>query len=78
MYLDEGKICETTEKYLPWIGHIHIADCAARMNLAPASSITEISSLIWIGSVMNLFVGFELYAKNHTSEAVQAIKACWE
>lgn len=78
MYLDEGKICETTEKYLPWIGHIHIADAPGRNE--PGTGIIHyrnfLSHLDRIGYAS--FVGFELYAKNHTSEAVQAIKACWE
>lgn len=76
MYLDEGKICETTEKYLPWIGHIHIADAPGRNE--PGTGVINfknfIKHLAKIGYTYS--VGFELYALNNTAEAVKAIREC--
>ncbi len=76
MYLDEGKICETTEKYLPYIGHIHIADAPGRHE--PGTGVINFRNfmkhLARIGYANS--VGFELYAESGTEKAVQAIREC--
>lgn len=76
MYLDEGKICETTEKYLQYIGHIHIADAPGRNE--PGTGVINyrnfLKHLDKIG--YSRYVGFELYPSVDTKTAVAAIKAC--
>ncbi|MDD2534413.1 MAG: TIM barrel protein [Eubacteriales bacterium] len=76
MYLDEGKICEVTEKYLPLIGHIHIADAPGRNE--PGTGVINFKNfmkhLAKIGYKQS--VGFELYAKSDTVTAVKAIREC--
>lgn len=76
MYLNEGKICETTEKYLPYIGHIHIADAPGRNE--PGTGVINykqfMKHLDKIG--YKYFVGFELYPATDTKTAVTAIRDC--
>jgi hydroxypyruvate isomerase len=78
MYLDEGKICETTEKYLPYIGHIHIADAPGRNE--PGTGVINykqfMKHLAKIGYPYS--VGFELFPATSSEVAVKAISACFE
>lgn len=78
MYLNEGKICETTEKYLPYIGHLHIADAPGRHE--PGTGVINFTYFVehlerigYKGSV-----GFEFYPKTDTPTAVKAVKECFE
>ncbi|MGG0451777.1 TIM barrel protein [Priestia megaterium] len=78
MYLNEGKICETTEKYLPYIGHLHIADAPGRHE--PGTGVINFKNFIkhldkigYSGSV-----GFEFYPQTDTPTAVKAVKECFE
>jgi hydroxypyruvate isomerase len=76
MYLDEGKIIETTEKYLNYIGHIHIADAPGRHE--PGTGAINYKQfcrhLAKLGYKYN--VGFELYPETDTKTAVKAINEC--
>jgi len=76
MYLNEGKLCETTEKYLPWIGHIHIADAPGRHE--PGTGVIQyrrfLEHLDRLG--YRNTVGFELFAATDTAAAVRAIQDC--
>nr|WP_325213723.1 TIM barrel protein [uncultured Oscillibacter sp.] len=76
MYLNEGKICETTEKYLPYIGHIHIADAPGRHE--PGTGVINYRQFLKHLECLGYrhSVGFELYAATNTGAAVQAIKFC--
>ncbi|OXS79957.1 TIM barrel protein [Domibacillus enclensis] len=78
MYLNEGKICETTEKYLPYIGHLHIADAPGRHE--PGTGVINfpyfVEHLEKIGYEGS--VGFEFYPKTDTSAAVKAVNACFD
>jgi len=76
MYLDEGKICETTEKYLPYIGHIHIADAPGR-NEPGTGAINYRNFLKHLDRIgYKNYVGFELYPSIDTRTAVKAILEC--
>ena len=76
MYLDEGKICEITEKYLPYIGHIHIADAPGR-NEPGTGAINYKNFLKHLDRLgYKNFVGFELYPSVDTKTAVKAIREC--
>ncbi len=73
MYLNEGKISETVEKFLPHIGHIHIAD-------APGRNEPGTGTLNFVNFMKHLdrlgyqhSVGFELYPATDSATAVQAI-----
>lgn len=74
MYLDEGKICEMTEKYLDNIGYIHIADAPGRHE--PGTGVINYENffkhLEKIGYKGT--AGMELYPVDGTAKAVEAIK----
>ena len=74
MYLDEGKICEMTEKYLDNIGYIHIADAPGRHE--PGTGVINYENffkhLEKIGYKGT--AGMELYPADGTAKAVEAIK----
>ncbi|WP_196604118.1 TIM barrel protein [Pectinatus haikarae] len=77
MYLNEGKICETVEKYLPYIGHIHIADAPSRCE--PGTGVINYKNFLEYLEKLDYkeFAGFELYASNNTAKAIKAIKNCF-
>lgn len=78
MYLNEGKICETAEKYLPYIGHIHIADAPGR-NEPGTGAINFANFLKHLDKLgYGCSVGFELYPASDTPTAVKAIRAVCE
>jgi hydroxypyruvate isomerase len=74
MYLNEGKICETIEKYLDIIGYIHIADAPGRGEPGTGAinyrNVFEYIQKIGYRQV----VGFELYPLHGTENAVKAIQ----
>ena len=74
MYLDEGKICETLEKYLPYIGHVHIADAPGRNE--PGTGAINYKNVIKHLDQLGYknYVGFELYPATDTKTAVKAIQ----
>ena len=74
MYLDEGKICETLETYLPYIGHVHIADAPGRNE--PGTGAINYKNVIQHLDRLGYphYVGFELYPATDTKTAVQAIQ----
>ena len=78
MYLNEGKICETTEKYLPYIGHIHIADAPGRNE--PGTGVINYANFMKHLDRLgySCSVGFELYPADDTRTAVKAIQAVCE
>ncbi|MGE4549266.1 MAG: hydroxypyruvate isomerase family protein [Intestinibacillus sp.] len=78
MYLDEGKICEITEKYLPYIGHIHIADAPGRNE--PGTGVINYANFMKHLAKLGYkdFVGFELYPATDSATAVKAIQAVCE
>lgn len=76
MYLNEGKVCETLEKYIDCIGYIHIADAPGRGEPGTGA--------IYFANVMKCLaklgyahtVGFELYPATTSEAAIAAIHAC--
>jgi hydroxypyruvate isomerase len=74
MYLNEGKICETIEKYLAVIGYIHIADAPGRGE--PGTGAINYRNVFkYINNIgYSDVVGFELYPLNGSIEAIKAIK----
>lgn len=78
MYLNEGKICETAEKYLPYLGHIHIADAPGRHE--PGTGVLNyrqfIKHLDRIG--YEGYVGFELFPERDSATTVKAILDCFQ
>jgi len=75
MYLNEGKICETAEKYLPYIGQIHIADAPGRHE--PGTGVINYGNFMKHLDRLGYrySVGFELYPETDSATAVKAIKA---
>ena len=78
MYLNEGKICETTETYLPYIGHIHIADAPGRHE--PGTGVINYGNFLKHLDRLGYrySVGFELYPAADSAAAVKAIKSVCE
>lgn len=74
MYLNEGKLCETVSKYLKNIGYIHIADAPGRHE--PGTGVINYKNFFRHLEELGYdgVVGFELYPKASTAEAVAAIK----
>lgn len=76
MYLDEGKICETIEKYINVIGYVHIADAPGRHE--PGTGAINYRQVL--KTLANIryeqVVGFELYPLNGSELAIKAIKEC--
>ena len=73
MYLNEGKICETIEKYLPLIGLVHIADAPGRGE--PGTGCINYRAVLEFMSKLHCdqMIAFELYPKNGSEAAVKAI-----
>lgn len=74
MYLNEGKICETLQKYISTIGHIHFADAPGRHEpgtgvINYAKVFSYLDELGYEGTI-----GCELFPKESTAKAVAAIK----
>ena len=74
MYLTEGRLCETLEKYLDTIGYIHFADAPGRHE--PGTGVINYKNLFDFlrGIGYEGFVSCELFAVNNTEEAVAAVK----
>ncbi|MGL4987561.1 MAG: TIM barrel protein [Treponemataceae bacterium] len=73
MQLNEGALCDTISKYVNQFGHIHVADAPCRhepgtgeINYAKIFSHLELVGYRGI-------IGFELFPKTTTQEAVKAI-----
>ena len=73
MQLNEGRICNTLTKYVDTIGHIHIADAPGRHEpgTGEINYFNVIKHLRELGYKEK--VGFELFPKNSTDEAVEKI-----
>ncbi|WP_094607058.1 Hydroxypyruvate isomerase [Sporomusa silvacetica DSM 10669] len=77
MQLNEGSICDTLHKYHDQIGHIHVADVPGRHEPGTGEihyiKIFQcLKSLQYKGRI-----GYELFPKTHTQEAVKAIMSYW-
>jgi len=76
MQLNEGGICDTLSKYCDQIGHIHVADAPGRHEpgtgeINYTNVFKHLESLGYAGRV-----GYELFPKKNTQEAVKAIMEC--
>ena len=73
MYLNEGKLTETLSKYIDQIGFIHVADAPGRHE--PGTGVINYRNLFSFLKEIGYdgVVGFELYPKNGTEDAVKAI-----
>lgn len=75
MYLNEGKICETIEKYQDLISQVHIADAPGRGE--PGTGCINYRAVLQF--MQNLgcrqMVAFELFPKNDSDDAIKAINA---
>jgi hydroxypyruvate isomerase len=74
MYLNEGKICETIEKYIDIIGYIHIADAPGRGE--PGTGAINYRNIFrHINRIgYDKVIGFELYPSHSSDKAIQAIQ----
>jgi hydroxypyruvate isomerase len=74
MYLNEGKICETVEKYIDVIGYIHIADAPGRGE--PGTGAINYHNVFKHINRMGYdkVIGFELYPSHGSDKAIQAIQ----
>lgn len=75
MQLNEGSLCDNLTKYIDQIGHIHIADAPGRHEpgTGEINYANVCSCLKELGYKGRL--GFELFPKTTTAEAVKAIMA---
>lgn len=75
MYLNEGKLCEITEKYLPQIGYIHFADAPGRHD--PGTGVINYRNFFDFLKEKGYdgFASCELFAVSSTKEAIAAVKA---
>lgn len=78
MYLNEGKIIETLRKYQPLIGCIHIADAPGRAE--PGTGCISYRAVLQdlYDHGYDQMIAFELYPKNGSRAAVDAINAVRE
>ena len=78
MYLNEGKIIETLRKYQPLIGCVHIADAPGRAE--PGTGCINYRAVLqdMYSRGYDQMIAFELYPKNGSEAAVQAINAVRE
>ena len=78
MYLNEGKIIETLRKYLPLIGCVHIADAPGRGE--PGTGCINYRAVLEDMHRQGYegMTAFELYPKNGSEAAIQAINAVRE
>ena len=78
MYLNEGKIIETTRKYQDLIGCIHIADAPGRGE--PGTGCINYRAVLQdlYDHGYDQMIAFELYPKNGSDAAVAAIRAVRE
>ena len=74
MYLDEGKVCESIEKYSDYMGYIHIADAPGRNE--PGTGTINYKKVLEVLSKTeyDAFVGFEFYPQTDTATAIKAVK----
>lgn len=73
MQLNEGNICNILSKYHDQLGHIHVADVPGRHEpgtgeINYTKVFEHLDSLGYAGRI-----GYELFPKNNTQEAVKAI-----
>lgn len=75
MQLNEGSLCDNISKYVDQIGHVHVADAPGRhepgtgeINYANVFAHLEKAGY-------SQLIGYELFPKNTTAEAVKAIMA---
>lgn len=75
MYLNEGKICETIQKYQPLIGLVHIADAPGRAE--PGTGVINYRAVLQYMEMLHCdqMVAFELYPKNGSEAAIKAINS---
>lgn len=76
MYLDEGKLCETTRDYIKDIGYIHIADAPGRHE--PGTGAINYNQFMnWLAKIgYPNVVGYELFPETNSAIAIQAIHKC--
>lgn len=76
MQLNEGSICDTLAKYIDQIGHVHVADAPGRHEPGTGEiNYTNVfACLEQLGYQYR--IGFELFPKTTTAEAVKAIMSC--
>jgi hydroxypyruvate isomerase len=76
MQLNEGSICDTLTKYIDQIGHVHVADAPGRHEPGTGEiNYTNVfACLEQLGYQYR--IGFELFPKTSTAEAVKAIMSC--
>lgn len=73
MQWNEGHLCETIRTYASWMGHVHVADCPGRHEPGTGEIYyprihRALEEIGYQG-----IVGYELFPKTTTREAVRAI-----
>lgn len=74
MFLTEGKLIETVEQYLPYIGYMHFADAPGRHE--PGTGVINYKKFFELLQKMGYegIIGCELFASNETREAIENVK----
>lgn len=76
MQLNEGSLCDTIERYIDQIGHVHVADAPGRHEPGTGeinypNVFKHLEKAGYTGKI-----GFELFPLTTTEQAVQAIMSC--
>ena len=75
MQLNEGSLCDNIRRYAGQIGHVHIADAPGRHEPGTGEiHYPAVYDALWEAGYRGL-IGYELFPKTTTAEAVKAIMA---
>ena len=75
MQLNEGSLCDNIRRYAGQIGHVHIADAPGRHEPGTGEIYyPAVYTALW-GAGYRGLIGYELFPKTTTAEAVKAIMA---
>ncbi len=74
MYLNEGKIAETWDKFLPEVGYVHFADAPGRHE--PGTGVINYAAVFAHMRKIGYpgIIGCELFSTTNTADAIAAIK----
>ena len=75
MQLNEGSLCDNIRRYAGQIGHVHVADAPGRHEPGTGEINYRAVYNCLAEAGYRGFIGYELFPKTTTAEAVKAIMA---
>ena len=76
MQINEGNLCAAIDAHADWFGHVHVADVPGRHEPGTGEIRYPMVLSRLEASGYSGAVGYELFPKTNTDEAVKAIMAC--